>query len=864
MSGSESEDFSHLLRNSLNPNRQRHIQTADERYKHGQKHGELLQQQQHEGIISSGDDGLLRQNLMVKEQPKRGRPITNQGRRSTRRREHYRDKKNIDTAAKKLAEKLPGADAEFAKCLQTSAGRQMYPALANPIQGNEKLQTVVKAMAGTLLDLRAVKPVVNVHGLGAAASPVLPVITRNSAVAAPLVAMLFSHAPGLKPAEFAQHLGLNPGYVRTAMFQAKQRAEGSGKPTVLDMKQDNQREGKLTCHILLQEIINDFFVSETCVFSGQSRNLRRLFRTKKELRCRFIASYPQLLREKAAISPELLRPTSHLATRYTKLQASALAAVWAAKQPGFSEQREYDSRRVEVDDAELDERVSRRLARLGIRNKVAKVLPKLQNRSVAGFDASAYTITVPAEETFWAVLEHHKVRFSQVHNPTQCPIHDKGPEQEALMPLIVAELLELAKVGDSKAVARRKELVGQLREVRAQVALYRQHLVQYETQRKKIQQLEEDLKPGEGLIYRDFVNDHDESGAKVCNLQLVLVERKVTDGPLVLVNLANFADKEACDAWFTADVFDFHLSRGDNHHPGLFDHLNKLYICGDHGPHFSANNTILNETTFFRRYGKTLHCVFLCSYHAYNRCDAAGVVPKRLASQLKREGRGALGAEAYAHMVNTSPYSNHVAFFFASINRNASVFAAEATKLPHARQACDLVYHHVTVDGACVREEGVVWFKMVSDSAVAYQLHDLLPREGKYMCEQCSNALQVPLFHVLPADCPRTTMPVNLEKQRAVLVTPDPSRLEGFQMATKNRPRQPKAGQSMRNASSKAAGEFPCKNALCTMLHYRSARGANRHMAKAHKDESLLPYPVPEPIKGSRHKPVCAPNVCSC
>ena len=213
----------------------------------------------------------------------------------------------------------------------------MYPALANPIQGNEKLQTVVKAMAGTLLDLRAVKPVVNVHGLGAAASPVLPVITRNSAVAAPLVAMLFSHAPGLKPAEFAQHLGLNPGYVRTAMFQAKQRAEGSGKPTVLDMKQDNQREGKLTCHILLQEIINDFFVSETCVFSGQSRNLRRLLRTKKELRCRFIASYPQLLREKAAISPELLRPTSHLATRYTKLQASALAAVWAAKQPGFSE-----------------------------------------------------------------------------------------------------------------------------------------------------------------------------------------------------------------------------------------------------------------------------------------------------------------------------------------------------------------------------------------------------------------------------------------------------------------------------------------------------------------------------------------------
>ena len=193
-------------------------------------------------IISSGDDGLLQHDLQVKDQLKKGRPISNTGKRTTRRREHYKDKKNLDAAVKKVAERKPGADAEFAKCLQTSAGHQRYPALANPIQGNAKLQTLVKAMAGTLHDLHAVKPVANALGLGAAASAVLPAITRNSAVAAPLVAMLISHAPDLKPAEFAQHLGLNPGYVRTAMFQAKQRADSSGKPTVLDIKQDNQRE----------------------------------------------------------------------------------------------------------------------------------------------------------------------------------------------------------------------------------------------------------------------------------------------------------------------------------------------------------------------------------------------------------------------------------------------------------------------------------------------------------------------------------------------------------------------------------------------------------------------------------------------
>ncbi len=100
-----------------------------------------------------------------------------------------------------------------------------------------------------------------------------------------------------------------------------------------------------------------------------------------------------------------------------------------------------------------------------------------------------------------------------MHNP----IHDKGPEQEALLPLIVAELSELAKAGDSEALARRKELVGQLTAARSPgpSRALPAAPVQYETQRKKIQQLEEDLTPGEGLNYWDFVNDHDESGANV-------------------------------------------------------------------------------------------------------------------------------------------------------------------------------------------------------------------------------------------------------------------------------------------------------------------------------------------------------------
>ncbi len=69
-------------------------------------------------------------------------------------------------------------------------------------------------------------------------------------------------------------------------------------------------------------------------------------------------------------------------------------------------------------------------------------------------------------------------------------------------------------------------------------------------------------------------------------------------------------------------------------------------------------------------------------------------------------------------------------------------------------------------DGTAAREEGVVWFRLVSDLAVPYQLHDLLSHEGKYMCAQCSNTAQKPVFHAQVSECPRSTLPVDSMLQR--------------------------------------------------------------------------------------------------
>ena len=63
------------------------------------------------------------------------------------------------------------------------------------------------------------------------------------------------------------------------------------------------------------------------------------------------------------------------------------------------------------------------------------------------------------------------------------------------------------------------------------------------------------------------------------------------------------------------------------------------------------------------------------------------------------------------------------------------------------------------MDGTAAREEGVVWLRTVTDVALPYELHDLLPREGKFVCAQCSNSTQEPVFYEDVGDCPHSTSP---------------------------------------------------------------------------------------------------------
>ena len=108
----------------------------------------------------------------------------------------------------------------------------------------------------------------------------------------------------------------------------------------------------------------------------------------------------------------------------------------------------------------------------------------------------------------------------------------------------------------------------------------------------------------------------------------------------------NFAQAK-CDSAYHATCLDFLFQRED-----LFPRGTTVFISGDHGPHFWCWDTLAYQSTVFGRYGLKLHIVGLCSYHAYNRCDAHGANIKKAARAEQLRGAGPTTPAEFAHLVS--------------------------------------------------------------------------------------------------------------------------------------------------------------------------------------------------------------------
>jgi hypothetical protein len=243
----------------------------------------------------------------------------------------------------------------------------------------------------------------------------------------------------------------------------------------------------------------------------------------------------------------------------------------------------------------------------------------------------------------------------------------KKISQLASVALTEIEALKKGGAGAAyeKAVSTFADLTAKLRQVRIKVARYVRHLKQYAACRDVIKTIEKNLKLGQAVVYRDFVAQYNCNGKKVVNLVFVVVWPKKSPGGVItqqvfkLSHICTNDTHKKQDAFYVAQVFDFHFGKkGDHSDFFKTQGIHEIFLSGDHGSHFSSAQTVYNESTFYEKYDLQIHCFFLCSYHAYNRCDPAGCEPKTICKQYEGEQQGLATAAQIATALNESNYEN--------------------------------------------------------------------------------------------------------------------------------------------------------------------------------------------------------------
>ena len=643
-----------------------------------------------------------------------------------------------------------------------------------------------------------------------------------------------------------------PGYVR----KQKARLEKLGFNDLLKLKCDKINRMKISAQE--RKLYVDFFEKHTVVFSGATSETKHLLLPLHELEIILYAEFPSMLRSGWG---EMRPPEG------TNSFTRAIRSAWDAGQvPGFNEDDEFKQR--------YDEATSKyhqHLAAKVVENQVevlvlcgdcgedrakSPVVPCVSlhaNQDVeedsdiedhAQTDSLKKNLMKPrGMRVFWRILSEAKINWSTASNPHPCPIHEKGPAQvQALLILQgqqaatvlqqAAYPLESAEWESCRREIRAREL--RMSALQKEVDIFRLHEDQFKNCRPYVTQIQKDLKDGECVVYRDFVNQYGDGGGKVANLVLVRIAK--VNGVRTVVktsHICNDPNSRSTDSYFVADVFGYHMAHAD---PGLFADFHTIYLVGDHGPHFSSNDTIRNEATFYKKYKKTLHLIFLCSYHAYNRCDAAGAQLMRvLEANIKKDKRDRTAKEL-AKLMNSANFKDHIAVPFEFICRNKKTFPPDTKKLPNIKKICEVKFCFDDENGNIAREDDIVLFRDVPGQGL-FTVWDMNAKSNIKLCDICSNHYQRPIRHT-QNQC--TMVHKELLDARGYR---DSSRATGLQINKKTK--------------GKIGHAFPCKLEGCG-LSYQKYTGANAHMRMTHAAQissfSLVLYNKKDPPANLKHQ----------
>jgi hypothetical protein len=602
-----------------------------------------------------------------------------------------------------------------------------------------------------------------------------------------------------------------------------------------------------------------FFEKYTGVYSGSDNGVRKMEMPKSTMAFRLYAELPGMYRELSISHPELVQGKSD-----SRLGKGILEANKRALEPGFNAALEASVR--------FDMARSRYNAKL-LKKRLAKnrdIMPaRLPGRAEPMFSELMYEmedlIFPVADRTFYRTLKKMNVKWQTNAKPYVCPVCLEGPSDAAMLQVVLNEM------GTIKAKQKQLHLIGneptELEKERLRLKLahlssqqqkldakqkeYKLHLKQYAVCRPYVDDIIKNLQPGECLVFRDFVNQYGTDGTKIGNLQLVVLYRTKVGGLVRQLKVSNFNRKPTTDWFFVRDVMDFHLKGKLRGGSGLFDEFDRIYISGDHGSHFAAKQNIYFESTIFELYKKTVLLVFLCSYHCYNRCDAAGVYSKQLSIACAREKKVLKESADYAMAMMDDASCDTLGYDFKDINRSLLILEAELKDAYcNLRKMCEFVFFGPGVF-KCRRIPGEGMFHFV----------DIRSTTGdriEFFCIYCSGVKQAPTYHESEV-CPDSVAERFKTEEDSVAANIDMNAspandlnrkelLKGTQV-TKKLQKRMNAEQRFRE------NPYDCK--CCDLKRYKKPTGANKHMRNVHylaSEDSRLYIIAPKKAKVGKSK----------
>ena len=345
---------------------------------------------------------------------KRGRPKKKAGHRSAKvvRNEKSKEQRlGLKAAMAKAGE--DGFEDSLMPFIDTPAGRKKFPKLSSAVKGNARSDQLAEGC------IKLMKSV-------------------GSAFKKDAIRLCLGHVEQKNVPVFARLIGMAPDYVTRVL---KDRSALDQSALVNQQKAFGFRRASGATN-MAAEVICTFFVRDDVsgVFSGAETLTRQISLPMWELRCKFVAEYPRLLRSYIAANEWLIlliNSKRETTGTFTRFETSVTSAMAAATQPGFNEEGEVSTRYKEAKAVYLSDLESGRLRHDGWsaeeistmkRARNAELIEQAKGKCTTVDDeiGAPGSIYVPTEAFFWASIKGGASSGRRIQTPRSANYITKG------------------------------------------------------------------------------------------------------------------------------------------------------------------------------------------------------------------------------------------------------------------------------------------------------------------------------------------------------------------------------------------------------------------------------------------------------